>query len=115
MVQDFQSPDVNAYLDTLTDDRRHALETLRKMVLKAAPEAKESMRYGMPTFDYAGGFFAMASQKSYVSLYMDVGVVEKHRAELGKLECGKSCIRFKRLEQLPLEVIQAMMVEAVST
>jgi hypothetical protein len=56
--------------------------------------------------------FGLASQKNYISLYMDIQVVEKHRAELPGLSIGKSCIRFKRLDQLPLEVIQEMMVEA---
>lgn len=112
MVTDRQSKDAASYLAQLPSARRAALETLRAMILQAAPEAQESMQYGMPTYTYPGGMFALAAQKNYLSLYMDVNVVENHRAELGKLSIGKSCIRFKRLEQLPLETIQTMLVEA---
>jgi len=112
MVTDKLSKDVGSYLEKLPADRRAALETLRAMILQAAPEAQESMQYGMPTFTYPGGGFALAAQKHYLSLYMDQDVVENHRAELGGLSIGKSCIRFKRLEQLPLDTIQAMLEEA---
>lgn len=112
MVTDKQSPDVDSYLSKLPDDRRATLETLRGMILQAVPQAKETMQYGMPVFEYEGGMFGLAAQKNYLSLYMAVTVVEKHRAELPGLSIGKSCIRFKRLDQLPLEVIQEMMVEA---
>lgn len=115
MVQDFQSANVQEYLEKQPEDRRQALEILREMVLKAAPQAQETMSYGMPIYEFPGGVIGTASQKNYISLYMDTRVVEKHRAELGKLDCGKGCIRFKRLEQLPLELIQAMMVEAVNS
>ena len=114
MVTDKQSPDVASYLEKLPPERREALETLRGMILQAAPEAQESMRYGMPTYEFPGGMFALAAQKNYLSLYMDVTIVEMHRAELDGLSIGKSCIRFKRLEQLPLGVIQAMLGEAAN-
>jgi uncharacterized protein YdhG (YjbR/CyaY superfamily) len=114
MVSDHVSPDVDSYLAKQPDDRREALASLRNMILQAAPQAQEAMRYGMPTYEYPGGMFAIAAQKNYFSLYMDVSVVEKHRSELGNLSIGKSCIRFKRLDQLPLEVIRAMLVEAVN-
>jgi uncharacterized protein YdhG (YjbR/CyaY superfamily) len=114
MVTDKQSKDVASYLEKLPPDRRSTLETLRAMILQAAPEAKESMQYGMPVFTFPGGGVALAAQKHYFSLYMDVNIVEQHRAELGKLNVGKSCIRFKRLEQLPLDTIQAMLEEAAN-
>jgi hypothetical protein len=42
----------------------------------------------------------------------DIGIVERHRAELGDLNVGKSCIRFTRLEQLPQGTIVAMLQKA---
>jgi len=112
MVTDKLSKDVASYLEKLPPDRRAALEALRAMILQAAPEAQESMQYGMPTYTFSGGGFALAAQKNYLSLYMDQAVVENHRAELGGRSIGKSCIRFKRLEQLPRGTIQAMLEEA---
>ena len=71
------------------------------------------MRYGMPTYELNGHVAAFASQKHYVSLYMDTDLVAAHRQDFGHLNCGKSCIRFSRLEQLPLEVVKTMLVETV--
>lgn len=114
MVSDHESKDIDTYLSKLPEDRRQALEYLRHMIHRAAPQVSESMSYGMPVFEFPGGGFALAAQKHYLSLYMDVTVVEKHRAELGALDIGKSCIRYKKLESLPLDVIEKMMVEAAN-
>jgi uncharacterized protein YdhG (YjbR/CyaY superfamily) len=59
------------------------------------------------------GLCALASQKHYMSLYMDAQLVEQHRAELAGLSVGKSCIRFKKLEDLPLHVIEAILLETM--
>jgi len=69
MVQDFQSADVQEYLEKQPEDRRQALETLREMVLKAAPQAQAAMRYGMPIYEFPGGVIGTASQKNYISLF----------------------------------------------
>lgn len=53
------------------------------------------------------------SQKHYMSLYMDTGIVEKHREELIALSIGKSCIRFRKIDQLPLGTIKRMLEETV--
>ncbi len=64
------------------------------------------MRYNMPTYEQDEVVLGMASQKHYMSLYPDVELVEKYRNELSHLNCGKSCVRFKRLSDLPMEVIK---------
>ena len=83
------------------------LKELRSFLQEHLPAGTtEDFRYGMPT--YAKGehvVVAMASQKNYMSLYMDMELVEARRDDLGGLDCGKSCIRFKRLDELPLPVI----------
>ena len=53
------------------------------------------------------------SQKHYISLYVDTGIVEKHREELTDLSIGKSCIRFRKMDQLPLDTIKRMLEETV--
>ncbi len=76
------------------------------------PEAEESMDYGMAT--YIRGkhtLAALASQKNYMSLYVDVDVLAEHRSELGKLNCGKSCIRFRKLDDLPMNMVRTILQE----
>ena len=106
--------EVDAYVQDLEPERRAALETLRALVFRVAPEVVETMRYRMPTYEYGDEMLcAFASQKHYISLYMDVEIVKQHKAELTGLDLGKSCIRFRRLEQLDLETVEKMLKEGI--
>ena len=127
---------VAEYIASLPDDRKAAIEAVRKVILKNLGKGyAEGMTYGMigyfvPHSVYPAGyhcdpkmplgFAGLASQKNYMSLYImplymsgDGGqepeLLEWFRgawAKTGKtLDMGKACIRFKRLEDLPLDVI----------
>jgi uncharacterized protein YdhG (YjbR/CyaY superfamily) len=105
---------VDEYLAELGPERRAALTALRSAILATVPGAAETMKYRMPTYEYAGDVLcAFASQKQYMSLYMDTDLVEKHRGELAGLSVGKSCIRFRKLEKLPLSVVKTILHETV--
>ena len=118
---------VEAYLRSLPPDRKAALEAIRKVIRKNLPRGfEEGMQYGMigyyvPLSRYpdtyngqALGIAGLASQKGYMSLYL-MGVYgdpklkawfERAYREAGKkLDMGKSCVRFKKLEDVPLDVI----------
>ncbi len=118
---------VDQYLAELEDDRRELVEAVREVVLANLPEGyEEAMGWGMISYEiplsrypetYNGrplAYAALASQKNYVSLYL-MGVYgdeateqwfHSRYAESGKrLDMGKSCVRFKRLEDVPLDVI----------
>jgi hypothetical protein len=121
---------VEQYLSELPDDRRKALEAVRQVILKNLDkDYEEGIQYGMigyyvPHRVYPAGyhcdpkqplpFAGLASQKNYMSLYlMCVYGNSNHAkwfqeawAKTGKtLDMGKSCVRFKKLEDLPLDVI----------
>jgi hypothetical protein len=49
-----------------------------------------------------------------MSLYMDVDLVAKHKKALRHLDVGKSCVRFKRIEDLPLEAVRQILAETVA-
>jgi len=105
---------VAAYLKAQPEETREALGTLRRMIRKAAPGAREAMGRGMATWS-AGHrmLFAVARQKKYLALYVsDTPLVAKHRARLGAVDCGKSCIRFKHIDDLDLEGVGALLEEA---
>src|SRR5438552_402423 len=95
---------VPAYLKSLDEASRKALAKLRALIRKAAPDAKESMQYRMPTYDLNGAYAAFASQMNNLALYVcDVALVEQYKTRIGKVNCGKSCIRFKKLDDFNLE------------
>jgi uncharacterized protein YdhG (YjbR/CyaY superfamily) len=105
---------VEEYLEQLEPQRRAALTEVRELILEEAPEAVETMKYRMPTYQYGTGILcAFASQKRYMSLYMETEAVEDHKAELEDLDVGKSCIRFRKLEKLPLDTVRTMLKETV--
>jgi uncharacterized protein YdhG (YjbR/CyaY superfamily) len=101
---------VDAYLAELTEERATALSRLRELIVKVAPGARETMRYGMPTYEVGPGVLcALASQKQYMSLYVEVEMLDQFRDEMQHLNLGKSCIRFRKLEDLPLDLVQVIL------
>ena len=118
---------VDEYLAELSDERRDAIQTVRKVVLDNLPDGyKEIMVYGMigyviPLEDYPVtyngqplAYASLASQKNYMSLYLmnvygdqvtEAWFKERYEASGKKLNMGKSCVRFKRPEDLPLDLI----------
>ena len=109
-----KNPQVDQYIEVLAPDRKAALEKIRTLILTTVPEIKETMQYRMPTYELGEVVCAAASQKHYVSLYMDVELVEEHRGELAHLDVGKSCIRFKKIEDLPMDTIRQILEEIVA-
>lgn len=108
-----QSKEVDRYLETVPQVRREALATLRDWIHEALPEAQDVIEYNMPGVYQDALICSYKSQKNYMSLYMDVEIVARHQAELDEagLNCGKSCIRFRHIEQLPQETIKTMLRE----
>lgn len=88
---------------------------LRKQ-LTADKRVVESMTYRMPTYmigeNHVG---ALNKQKQYLCLYLNPEAIDPHRTELkaAKLDCGKSCIRFRKPEQLPMKLAATMIQAAI--
>ena len=119
-----------AYLDSLPDDRRKAIAAVRATIRKNLPKGyAEGIQYGMlgyfvPHSVYPDGyhtdpsqplpFISVASQKNHMALYLfciyvDPKVqqrfVKEWKASGCKLDMGKSCVRFKSIDDVPLDVL----------
>lgn len=107
-----EASDVTDYIDQCPTRRREALRTLRDLALSVDEDVVENLEYGMPTY-WTGGqvLCAFASQKRHMSLYLDVDLLASHRAAFGKLNCGKSCVRFTSLDKVPLDTVAAILTE----
>lgn len=125
---------VEQYLAELPPDRREALQAVRKIILENLDKSgfEEGMQYGMigyyvPHSVFPAGyhcdhrqplpFASLASQKSHMALYLMCVYDNEENgrwfreswAKSGKkLDMGKSCIRFKKLSDIPLDVIGEM-------
>jgi hypothetical protein len=124
---------VEEYLAELPEDRRAAISAVRDVVCRHLPAGyRETMSWGMIGYEvplercpdtYNGRplvFAALAAQKSYNALYLTCvyGDAERERrlreafaAEGKKLDMGKSCIRFKLPQDLPLDAIGLLIAE----
>lgn len=121
---------VAAYLNELPADRRAAISAVREVIRKNLnPGFEEGVQYGMigyyvPHSLYPAGYHcdpkqplpyaSLASQKNYMSLYLmacygnedeESWLRDQFMKAGKKLDMGKSCVRFKKLEDLPLEVV----------
>lgn len=122
---------ISEYLSALPADRQSAIEQLRKVIKKNLPKGfSEEMNYGMigyvvPLFLYPSGyhckpteplpFMNIASQKNFIAvyhmgLYADPALMKWFTSEYAKqytqkLDMGKSCIRFKKTESIPFELL----------
>lgn len=117
------------YMAMLPDERREILEKLQKLITGTAPSLKPNYVYNMPgfgAFNYTNNkkevlqwpVISIASQKNYVSVYVCAVidgeyVAEKFKDELGKVSVGKSCIRFKKIDDLNWETLKKIIKLAV--
>ena len=102
---------ISQYMEEIPPDRRAALGELRALIHRVAPKTVEAMKYGLPSF---GELCALASQKNYMALYVcESDIVKAHLAQLGNVSCGKGCIRFKRIADLNLSVVEGILREIV--
>ena len=107
-----EASDVADYIDKCPPKRQDALRTLRDLALSIGEDVAENLEYGMPTYWTDGQVLcAFASQKHHMSLYLDVDLLASHRAAFGKLNCGKSCVRFTNLDKVPLDTVTAILTE----
>ena len=105
---------VDAYIATRERDRKKAITKLRELMNNLIPNAEETMKYKMPTYNNEEQIFAFSSQKHYISLYIyDNELIFKYKQELGKVDLGKHCIRFRKLEDMKFDVIEKLLKEAV--
>lgn len=122
---------VDAYLKAIPEERQNAFSRLRSVILENLPEGfEETISYKMPSYvvthsRYPPGyhcnpeiplpFLSIASQKNFIAFY-HIGIYAKPELlnwfesayaglEIGKLDMGKSCIRFKKMEAIPFDLL----------
>jgi uncharacterized protein YdhG (YjbR/CyaY superfamily) len=101
---------ISQYIAGLAPEERSVIRALDRIVRAAAPKGSGSMKYGMPTYDMGGVMIAFNAQRNHFSFYADPGIVKRFRGELGDLDVGKCCIRFRRIEQVSLDVLRKIAV-----
>ena len=119
---------VAEYLAAVPAERKATILKLHSFIRKTVPKLKSHFAYNMLGY---GSFqsrnykkemiswptIALANQKNYISIYVcsiDEGqyIAEKYKKDLGKVSVGKSCIRFKKFEDINLPALKKVLVSA---
>lgn len=122
MFKGVKPDNVDDYIAAVPPGRKEIIEALHTFIQEQAPGLKPFFAYNMlgyGKFKYTNykkevvdwPIIALANQKNYISVYVccvdkdGKYLAEKYSKQLGKVSTGKSCIRFKKLEDLDLEVL----------
>lgn len=116
------------YIAMVPEERREIIQKVHNVITKAVPGLKPRIVYGMigyGTYHYKSksgregdwSLVLLANQKNYISVYVcavDNGkyIAESNKDRLGKVSVGKSCIRFKKLEDINLDVLTELCKKA---
>jgi len=99
---------VDEYLAPLPDDKRAALERLRKIIRSAAPEAEECISYGVPSYKFNGYLVGFAAAAKHCSFYPGGRPVEYLKADLKAYDISKGTIRFQPDKPLPVALVKKL-------
>lgn len=119
---------IEEYLAQVPPERQEIISYLHKFIQDSAPSLKPNFSYNMLGYgsfpyknykkeDMLWPVISLANQKNYVSVYVcsvkdGKYIAETNKDALGKVSVGKSCIRFKKLEDVNLDVLKSVIKEA---
>ena len=107
---------VDEYIDELQGEYREAVQKLRSIILKHAPDIEETMEYGMATFRFGEGkydFVAISSQKQHLSFYVNPKILDRRKLKFASFSMGKSCFRFKKVSQFNKDYLDNLLKESL--
>lgn len=97
---------VDEYIDAFPEKVRILLNAMRKTILDAAPEAEESVAYGMPAYKtYNHPLVYFAAFPNHIGFYATPTGHSEFAGELSKYKQGKGSVQFPIDEPLPFELV----------
>jgi uncharacterized protein YdhG (YjbR/CyaY superfamily) len=100
---------IDEYLGALSEDKRRALERLRRIIRATAPGAEECISYQLPAFRLNGMLVAFGAAANHCAFYLMSGsTVAAHKDELKEYDTSKGTIRFKPENPLPDAIVRKL-------
>ena len=99
---------IDQYLATLSDDKRTALERLRKTIHAAVPRAEECISYQLPAFRLGGRVLVWFGAGANHCAFYPGGIVEAYKTDLEEYETSKGTIRFQPEKPLPAALVRKL-------
>ena len=100
-----RSPKIDAYIAGFPEDVQQILEKIRTTIQKAAPNAEETINYGIPTFTLKGNLVHFAGFKKHIGFYPTPTGIEKFKKELSVYEGAKGSVQFPVDKPIPYGLI----------
>jgi uncharacterized protein YdhG (YjbR/CyaY superfamily) len=97
--------DIDSYIASFPEETRALLKQIRTTIRKAAPEAKEIINYGMPTFTLKGNLVHFAAFKNHIGFYPTPSAIEAFKKELSVYEGAKGSVQFPLAKPIPFDLI----------
>jgi len=86
-------------------DVQEILKKVRATIRKAAPDAEETIKYGIPTFTLNGNLVHFSAYKTHIGFYPTPSGIEKFKSELSVYELSKGTVRFPINRPIPFGLI----------
>jgi len=100
-----QAKNIDGYIAGFPNEVQEKLEKLRMTIRKAAPEAEETINYGIPTFSLNGNLVHFAAFKNHIGFYPAPSGIEAFKKELSVYEGAKGSVQFPIEKSLPLNLV----------
>lgn len=97
---------IDEYISSFPEQIQNLLQTLRKEIYSAAPEAEETISYGMPAFKQDGVLVYFAAFKNHIGFYPTGSGIEAFKDKLNGYKFSKGAVQFPFNKPLPLELIK---------
>jgi uncharacterized protein YdhG (YjbR/CyaY superfamily) len=97
---------IDTYIASFPKDVQAILQTLRKTIRASAPQAKECIKYGIPTFTLHGNLVHFGGYKHHIGFYLAPSGIEAFKKELSVYKTAKGSIQFPLDKPLPLALIK---------
>jgi uncharacterized protein YdhG (YjbR/CyaY superfamily) len=96
---------IDEYIKAQSAETQKALRPLRATIKAAAPQATETINYGIPTFQMNGNLVHFAAFKKHIGFYPTPGGILAFRKELSKYVSAKGSVQFPLDQPMPLSLI----------
>lgn len=104
---------IDEYIAGFPQDVQEKLQQVRETIQKAAPDAKETIKYAMPTFTLEGNLVYFAGFKNHIGFYATPKGNEAFQKALSVYKQGKGSIQFPLDQPMPLDLITKMVTYRV--
>lgn len=105
---------IDEYISQYSQEIQDRLQSMRKIIRDAAPEAAEKISWGMPTFTLNRNLVHFAVHKNHIGFYPGVTGIEFFQEKLSEYKYSKGAVQFPNSKPLPFDLIREIVTFRVS-